>query len=198
MSTEPIPQQIWSLLLQVGSLSGLIAGLSLVYTILFNRVRLKIDVEYERVNKNQDSIELSIKVRNPSPRRDTSIESSYLTHTSRHIHERLWSPRLLTLFETTSIMEVIVDKKEAVEKLEAVGRNIRIRAGTTRSFRVLFSRPHFGQYSQIRWEGRWRRYWPIKLVLETTHKDLIIPVMSLLTRQQAEDVERWFFELWRG
>jgi hypothetical protein len=49
-------------------------------------------------------------------------------------------------------MEIVVDKM-GEHKFEAVGRNIRIRAGTTRNFRLLFSRPKGEQYSQIRFEG---------------------------------------------
>jgi hypothetical protein len=102
---------------------------------------------------------------------------------------------VLTLFEASSIMEIVVDKKEAAQKFEAVGRNIRIRAGTTRNFRVLFSRPKGEKYSQIRLESGYQRYWPIKLVVETTHKEFVIPIFY--PRQDAEDVETWFFESWR-
>jgi hypothetical protein len=196
MSAEATLQQVWAFLLQVGSLSGLIAGLSLVYTILLNRVSLRIYIDQQRVQRELDLIDLSIRVRNPSPRRDTSIESFYIAYTSREEHERLWSLRLLTLFEASSITEIVVDKKEAAKKIEAVGRNIRIRAGTTRNFRVLFSCPKAEQYSQMRFEGRWRRNWPIELVVETTHRDFIIPIIYA-TRKSAEDAERWFFEFAR-
>lgn len=195
MSTEATLQQIWSFLSQLGTLGGLIAILNLVYTILFNRVSLRIDIGTRGVYRERDLIELSIRVRNPSPRRDTSIESFYIACTSREEPERLWSIRLLRLFEASSIMEIVVDKKEAAQKFEAVGRNIRIRAGTTRNFRVLFPRPKGLIYNQIRLESGYQRYWPTKLVVETTHKEFVIPIFY--PRQDAEDVEIWFFGSWR-
>jgi len=194
MVMEVTLAELWGYLLQVGSLGGLVGILSLAYTILLNRVSLRIDVECERVDREHGLIDLSIRVRNKSLGRDTSIESFYIASTSLPVHEHFWSLRLLTLFQASSITEVIFDRKEALEKIQAVGRNIRIRKGATRNFRVLFSRPHRQEYSQMRFEREWHRYWPVKLVVETSHKDLVIPIIQPhLSRRAADEVATWFF-----
>jgi len=141
MLMEVTLEQSWGYLLQVGSLSGLAAILSLAYTILLNRLSLRIDIEREVVDREHGLIDLGIRVRNTSPGRDTSIESFFIAHTSTPEHEHFWSLRLLTLFQASSVTEVIFDQKEA----QPIGRNIRIRKGTTRNFRVLFCRPHGDQ-----------------------------------------------------
>jgi len=185
-----LQDQGWRIFLVGGSLGGWIAGLSLTYTILFNRLQLKIHLGDVHIDRDHGLMDVKIRIRNTSPRRDTSIESIHLGNTTTDVHERPWSPRILWLREASSVME------KRVEKLEEVGRNIKIRAGTTRDFEARFSRPGFGQFMPLRFEGRWRRYWPMKLVVETTHRAFVIPVQFPGGRQAADSVRDWFWKSW--
>jgi hypothetical protein len=190
-------EQFWAYLLQGGSIGGLVAFVSLVYQVLFNRVDLRIDVQREFVQREQGLIDLRIRVKNKSPLRDTSIGTFYVGYTSLPEHEHFYSTRVLYFFRASSIEEVVFDKKESKEKVQPVGRNVRMTRGAMKDFIVRFSRPRSDEYSTQVFEGEWHRYWPIKLLVETTHRDFIIPLLQP-SRQAAEDAEGWFFGLAHG
>lgn len=165
----PYLQEAWSLFLLFGSLTGWIAGLSLAYTWRANRLRLKIHIDYLRVQKSQGRIDVGVRVKNRSPRRHTSIESIYLANTTTG--KGFFSEKALWLVEASSILE------RRGELVRDAGRNIRIQADGTTSFDLQFPRPTPDQYlPRLRIEGPWRRYRPFKLIVETTHRTFAVPV----------------------
>jgi hypothetical protein len=181
-------QQAWSLFLLFGSLSGWVAVLSLGYQWRFNRLDLKIDLERVRVERGdedrQGGIEVCVRMRNRSARRDTSIEAIDLAIMTKG--EGFLPEMFGWLVDAFSV------KEKRGQNLEEVNQNIKIEANTTRNFEIQFHRPRAGRSLPLRIEGRWRKHRPLKLVVDTTHRTYTTPVGFL----SIESVGHWFMELW--
>ena len=160
----PLFQQLWSLILQLGSLSGLFL---LLYNVLFRRVRLKVEfVGAELVDKERTvydyTLSIMIRLRNKS-RRSTSLESIYHEWVENRgpRHGAIDTYRILTVRE---VKEQWKEKSEGdrliggalEESGEEVSLPVRILGDTTRTFRV-----------QLTAEEDMEKH---RLVVETTHK----------------------------
>ncbi len=182
-------QQAWSLLLLFGSLSGWIAVLSLAYQWRFNRLDLKIDLEWvaridPKDKDRQGGIGVRVRMRNRSAQRDTSIEAIDLAVITKG--EGFFSEKFGWLVNASSV------KEKRGQKLDEVSQNIKIEANATKNFEMQFSRPTAGQSLPLRTGCRWRKYRPLKLVVNTTHRTYTIPLGFPL----IESLGHWFMELW--
>jgi len=126
-------QQLWSVILQFGSLGGL---LLLFYKIFFERLRLSVRVErLSLVHDSQDSTEpglrLDMRIRNRSPG-STSIESiGFVT--------RLLKLKNLELTDKPISIPEKVGETAREEILKPTNLPVRIGGGTTRRYEVEFA-----------------------------------------------------------
>lgn len=168
-------------------MAGLLS--SLAYQWRFNRLDLKIDLEWvaridPKDTDGQGGIGVRVRMRNRSAQRDTSIEAIDLAVMTKG--EGFFSERFGWLVNASSV------KEKRGQRLDEVSQNLKIEANTTRNFEMQFSRPMAGQSLPLRPGGRWRKYRPLKLVVNTTHRTYTLPLGFPLT----ESLGHWFMELW--